>query len=176
MEFMDVIQKRKSIRKFTEDVVPDDIIEKLLETARLAPTWANMQGVRFVVVKDPEKLEKVKSAISQGWVKGAKTIIVVCIEPRKSGKNTNGLEYYTVDAAICAEHIVLACTNFNLGCCWVGFFKEEDVISALNIPKRTRVIALLPIGYPAADAKPVERKSLSEIAFRDEYGKKWEKS
>ncbi|MHA1341486.1 MAG: nitroreductase family protein [Promethearchaeota archaeon] len=173
MDFEDVIRKRRSIRRFKENKVPDEIIKDILEAARLAPTWANMQGVRFIVVDEKDKLEELKAAINQRWTKTAPCFIVACIEPRKSGKNKNGLEYFTVDAAICMEHIILAATNKGLGTCWIGYFDEEQTKKILKIPKRTRVIAMTPIGYPDQEPKPQDRKSLEEIAFRNEYGNKW---
>jgi len=173
MEFYEVIKKRRSIRKFKNEKIPDEMLERILESARLAPTWANMQGVRFIIIDNPEQLEKIKDAIGQNWTKSAPYFITVCIEPRKSGKNKNGLEYFMVDAAICMEHIILAATNEGLGTCWIGYFDEDKIKQILNIPKKVRVIALTPIGIPDQEPKTQERKKLEEIVFKNNYEQKW---
>ncbi len=69
MEFYNVIEKRKSVRRFKPDLVPMDTIKKILNAARMAPTWANMQGVKFIVVNDKETVEKVGIAVGQKWAK-----------------------------------------------------------------------------------------------------------
>ncbi|MCP4763280.1 MAG: nitroreductase [archaeon] len=169
---MDVIKKRRSIRKFTDEKVPEEILERILEAGRLSPTWSNQQGIRYIVVREKENVEKVAEGIGQKWTKYANTFIVVCIKPKDSGK-CGDIQYFTVDAAIGMEHIVLAATNEGLGTCWTGFFNEEVIKEALAIPKRVRIVAITPIGYSMYTPRPQERKPLSEIAFREKFKESW---
>ncbi|MHA1821115.1 MAG: nitroreductase family protein [Promethearchaeota archaeon] len=173
MEFKEVIKARRSIRNFKEKPVPDEIISEILESARLAPTWANMQGVRHIVVKDPAKVKKISKAIGQKWTERAPCFIIVAISPRDSGKNMNGLEYYPVDAAIHMEHIILAATEKGLGTCWIGYFNEKEVKNILEIPSKIRVIGITPLGYPNEKPNPQKRKPMSEISFRDKWTNPW---
>ena len=170
MDFTKVIKSRRSIRKFTADPIPEEKIHRVLEAARLCPTWANKQGVRYIVVQNSEKVEKLREAIQQKWTKTTSVFIVVCIDPRKSGKNKNNLEYFMVDAAIGFTHMVLAATNEGLGTCWVGWFDEEAIQAILEIPKKVRVIGVTPLGFPDYTPKPQQRLPLSEIVFEERYG------
>jgi len=165
--------KKRSTRKLKENRVPDEIIKDILDAVKLTPTWANMQGVRFIIVDEKDKLEGLKAAINQSWIKSVSCFIVACIEPRKSGINKNGLEYYTFDAAIYMEQIILAAIDKGLSASWIGYFDEEQTKKILNIPKRTKVIAITPIGYIDQELQPQDRKSLEEIVFRNEYGNRW---
>ena len=108
MDFTEVIKSRRSIRKFTDEPISDEILERILDAGRLAPTWANLQGTRYIVVKNPDKVKAVAEATGQKWVFDAPMFIVATISPKHSGKNKNGLEYYMLDVGICFEHIILA--------------------------------------------------------------------
>jgi len=170
MDFTEVIKNRRSHRKFTEDIVDDEIIERVIEAARLAPTWSNMQGARYIVVKNKTQIKEIADAYKQKWIEHVPMLIVVCIAPNKSGKNINGLEYFTVDAAICMEHIVLAATNEGLGTCCIGLFNEEKIKEVLSIPEKVRVIALTPLGYSKYTPREQIRKPIEQICFSEKYG------
>ncbi|GAB4316196.1 MAG: nitroreductase family protein [Promethearchaeota archaeon] len=173
MEFVEVVRRRRSVRKFEPKPVPDDAIERILEAARLAPSWANMQGVRYVVVREPDRVAALADAIGQKWTKGAPTFVVACCAPKDSGKNKNGLEYFPVDVAIGMEHVMLAATNEGLGSCWIGWFDEEGVRKALDVPEKVRVVAITPLGYPAKEPGSQKRLPLEKIAFREKFGEPW---
>ncbi|MHA2017569.1 MAG: nitroreductase family protein [Promethearchaeota archaeon] len=170
MEFNDVILKRRSIRKFKQDPVQDEKIRKIIEAARLAPTWSNKQGVRYIIIKDQNTIKEIANATTQKWTENVPMFIIVCISPVNSGKNMNNLEYFTVDAAICMEHIILAATNEGLGTCWIGWFDEEKIKELLSVPDKTRIIALTPLGYSDYTPREQNRKSLDKICFSEKYG------
>ena len=139
MDFTDVIQTRRSHRKFNEDKVPEDVLKRIFDATILAPTWSNKQGVRYIVVDKPEQKEKVAEA-GQKWLKNAPMIIVAYINPKNSGINTNQLPYFTVDVAISLHQFILAATNEGLGTCWIGFFDEEKTKKVLNLPDNERIL------------------------------------
>ena len=87
MEFNDVILKRRSIRKFKQDPVQDEKIKKIIEAARLAPTWSNKQGVRYIIIKDQNTIKEIANATTQKWTENVPMFIIVCISPVNSGKN-----------------------------------------------------------------------------------------
>ena len=169
MDFVDLVKARKSVRRYKPDPVPRDVVKRVLEAAILAPTWANMQGVRYVVVADPAAVAAVKEGIGQKWVASAPSFIVATSHEGASGKNKNGLPYYMLDVGICFQQLVLAATNEGLGTCWIGYFDENVVKTALNVPPKQRVIAITPIGYPDGEAKDTTRKPMQEVAFLDRF-------
>jgi nitroreductase len=165
MEFYEVVRKRRSCRVYKTDIPEDDKVNRILEAARLAPTWANMQGMHYIVVKDPETVKRVWKAVGQEqkFVE-APMFVVGVISESGSGKNLNGLEYFPLDCGICFEHLILAATAEGLATCWIGWFNETKVKEILEIPKKYRVLALTPLGYPVKEkGEVVERKSLEEI-------------
>lgn len=175
MDIFEVIRDRRSIRKYRDIPVEREKIEQVLEAARQAPSWKNMQCWRFLVLEDAAKKQAVlgafpddnpgKKAISQ-----APVVIVVCADPAESGVE-NGVEYYIADTAIAFAHLCLSAHALGLGTCWMGWYDEAAIASALGIPGRYRVVGVTPLGYPDQEPKPRPRKELGEIAFFDDWGK-----
>jgi len=180
MKFIDVIESRKSTRTYCDKEVEDDKIEYVFECARLAPSWANGQCWRFIVVRDKEKIKSLsKTSIVNRWLRKVPIIIVACGDPTSSGVN-NGIDYFAVDVSIAMEHIILAATDVDLGSCWIAAFDEKKVKEILEIPNRIRVVALTPLGYPAQKsgisdktikmlARSKKRKNLNEIVRYDKW-------
>ncbi len=171
MDFTEVIKTRRSHRKFTEEKVPEEILRRIMDAAFLAPTWSNKQGVRYIVVDDSEQLKKLGEA-GQKWISEAPMAIVVFIEPKNSGVNTNGLEYFPVDAAICLQQLILAATNEGLGTCWIGYFDEEKTKVVLKLPDKARVIGMTPLGFSRYAPRDIERQSYEKTVYRNEFQKK----
>jgi nitroreductase len=156
MEFIDVIKTRNSVREYSQRPVEEEKITYILEVARLAPSTSNRQCWRFIIIKQKDTIEQIaKTSVINRWLKTAPVMIVCCADPTESVR-VNSLEYYPVDAAIAIEHLILAATDVGLGTCWIAGFQEEKVKTLLEIPKRIRIIALTPLGYP------VERKGIVE--------------
>ena len=180
MEFTDVIKARSSVREYSDRPVEADTITAVLECARLAPSWANKQCWRFIVITNKDTIEYIaKSSIINRWLKTAPVLIVACADPVESDSH-NSLEYYTVDVSIAVDHLILAATDRGLGTCWVAGFNEEKIKELLEIPKRIRIVALTPLGYPADKKGLVEqitktllkakkRKSLDEIVHYEQW-------
>lgn len=150
MEFMDVIRKRKSTRSYKDADVEEEKLNQLFEAARLAPSWANKQCWKYIIVNDKEKIQKLAAGFINSWMKNVKLVIVACADPKKSGSK-NGMDYFLVDVAISMEHLILAATDLGLGTCWIGGFDEKTVKEILNLPERIKVVALTPVGYPSDD-------------------------
>jgi nitroreductase len=158
MDFKDVVNARSSVRSYSNRDVEPAKIERVLEFARLAPSWANKQCWGFVVVTEPGKIEALAKAAgpTNRWVSKVPVIIAACGDPAESGTR-DGIEYFAVDVAIAMEHLILAATELGLGTCWIGYFKEAKVKEILEIPENMRVVALSPVGYPAGKAGIQER-------------------
>jgi nitroreductase len=181
MEFLELVKARRSVRTYSNRTVEDEKIQQILESARLAPSWANKQCWSFIMVKDRDKAAAVSktAGIANRWITNAPVIIVACGDPGKSGSR-GGITYYAVDVAIALEHLVLAATELGLGTCWIGYFDEKKVKDILGIPERIRVVALMPVGYPAERAglhegvtrlvvRSKNRKDLEEIVHYDAW-------
>jgi nitroreductase len=91
-------------------------------------------------------------------------VIVVCANPTESDVE-NGIEYFVADTAIAFEHLCLAAHALGLGTCWMGWYDEALIKSALAIPAGIRIVGITPLGYPDQEPKPRPRKELGEIAY-----------
>ncbi len=161
MEFMDVIRTRRSIRRYKPDPVPDEVLNQILEAARLAPSGGHRQPWHFIVVKEEETKRRLGVP---SWAAEAPVIIVGCTDPEVSPR------WHIVDLSIAFEHIVLAAANFGLGTCWIGCLgADENVKEVLGIPRHMKVVALTPLGYPDEVPGPKVRKSLSEIVHYERF-------
>lgn len=181
MDFLELVRTRRSIRAYQDRPVEEEKLTRILEAARLAPSWANKQCWSFVVVRDGQLIEEVaKSAgIGHRFLRDAPVIVAVCADPVVSG-HRNDMDYFLVDAAITMEHLVLAATELELGTCWIVGFDENKVKAVLGVPIDQRVVALTPVGYPGDDGglgnrlrKAVvgasERKPMEELVHWDRW-------
>jgi nitroreductase len=171
MDFYDVVKKRRSIRKYKSDPIPDKILERIIEAGRIAPSAKNIQPWRFVIVKDPATKKKVAEASrNQHWIADADVILVGCIlEDIAWGRMGGYMSSGPVDLAIAMDHMILAAANEGLGTCWIGAFVEQDVKKILGIPDKVKVMALTPLGSPAEDPQDRGRKPIDEIVSYDSY-------
>jgi nitroreductase len=171
MEFYELIKKRKSVRKYKSDPIPDDVLNRILEAGRIAPSAKNIQPWRFIVIKDPELKKKIgKASRDQTWIADADVILVGCILEKIAWGRLGGyMSSGPVDLAIALEHMILAAANEGLGTCWIGAFVEKDVKSILQVPDDVKIIALTPIGYPAEEPEDRGRKELKEIISYDTF-------
>lgn len=176
MDIFQVIRDRRSIRKYKEIPVEAEKIEQILDAARLAPSWKNLQCWYFLVINEQEQKNALLEALPESnpgtkAIATAPVVIVVCADPLKSGVE-NGIEYYIADTAIAFEHICLAAHALGLGTCWMGWFDENSIRKALNIPDTIKVVGLTPLGYSDQEPKARPRKELSEITFYNQWDKK----
>lgn len=171
MEFYETVAARRSIRKYKQDAVPRETLTRILEAARLAPSWCNRQCHRYIVVSDSatRKMlgELVENPSAECYEK-APYALVLCAEPSDSGFSS-GKEYYLVDCGVSMEHLVLAATAEGLGTCWVGNFRENPVRNLLGIPHEVKVVGITPLGVPdeAPEARP--RTELDRIVFENAW-------
>ena len=175
MEFSEVIRTRRSVRKFSDKEIPEDVITRVMDSARIAPSGNNRQPWSFVVVRDPERRQKIASACyNQSYVAKAPVVVVCCAQPYPNRYEPWEESSYMADAIIAIDHLVLAARNEGLGACWVGAVGEQGVKEAVNIPDPVKVLIVVPLGYPESETafnENCNRKALSEICFKEEYGK-----
>lgn len=157
MDVFEAIQKRRSIRAYKDQPIPEETLQKILEAGRLAPSAANRQEYKFIVVRDKERKKELAAACNnQSFIGDAAVVIVGCtLNPER--------RYSFVDVAIALDHMTLVAASEGLGTCWIGAFSEEKVKALLNIPEKVQVVCILPIGVPAREGVPRNRKSKEEL-------------
>jgi nitroreductase len=165
----DAIRERRSVRAYQSKPVPDDKLANVLETARLAPSAANRQLWKFIVVKDPTKRKALAHAAASQYFVGEAPVIIAAVALQPDRMMSCGVPTYAVDLAIAVDHMTLAAIDEGLGTCWIGAFSQEEVRQILNIPKHYKVVTLLPLGFPADSPKAKSRKSLEEIICYDTF-------
>ena len=155
MSLLEVIFKRRSIRRYKRQPIPDDVLKNILEAGRLAPSANNLQPWHFIVVTDQKLKEGLISGIWNRFIKDAPVVIVGCGDKRS--------KWSTVDVAIALENMVIAAAAQGVGSCWIGDFDEGKVKSLLNIPNHLKVVAMITLGYPDEEPEMPSKKRLEEI-------------
>lgn len=151
--FSELARARYSLRKFSSEPVEKEKLDMVLEAARLAPTAVNFQPQKIVVINDEEVLERLRECTKYCF--NAKTVILVCYDKERAwARSADGVNFGDTDAAIAVTHMMLQAADIGLGTTYVGAFDPEKLRKAMNIPDKYIPAALLPIGYPAEDAKP----------------------
>jgi nitroreductase len=170
MEFSDLIQKRYSVRAYKPDPVEDDKLQAILEAARLAPTAANRQPIRVLVVRTEEREDALRRVYGRDWFVRAPLVLCVCgVEAEAWVRRHDGKHYLDVDAAIVMDHIVLAATDQGLGTCWIAAFDPDAAREVLELPEHVEPIVFTPLGYPDDQPGPKKRKALNELVKYDRW-------
>lgn len=173
MDILKTIKNRRSIRAFKSQNVPVEIVEKLIDAARWAPSAGNIQPWEFIIVRKLEiKRSLAEAALNQKFIIEAPVVFVVCADEKRSslGYGVRGKTLYCIqDTAAAAQNIHLSAQSFGLGTCWIGAFAEEAVRKILQIPDEVRPVAIIPIGYPAESPSPRNRRAVSQIVHYETF-------
>ncbi|MDD5093910.1 MAG: nitroreductase family protein [Dehalococcoidia bacterium] len=180
MELMQAILERRSVRRFKSDPVSDELINTVLEAGRWAPSWANTQCWRFIVVRDDRVKDLISEAVHSAnpaskAIRNAPVTIVICGELKKAGYyhgdvTTDKGDWFMFDTALATQNMALAAHSLGLGTVIVGLFDAQKVAQVMEVPSTAQVVALLPLGYPEGKPTGPSRKGLSDIVFHDRYG------
>jgi len=169
MRVKEAINLRKSIRKYQDKEISEEIINELLDAARKAPSAKNTQSHRYFIVKDKDIKDKLtkQGAFKQPFVNDAPLIIICCTDPSQYPKSADvdetPIHYAYIDLAIAASFLVLRATELGLGTVFVAWIYRDKIKEILNIPKNYIIPFVIPVGYPAEDPIPKPRKDLKEI-------------
>lgn len=166
MNFLELAQKRHSIRSYTSEPVSQEKIDYILECARIAPSAVNFQPWHFYIARSEEVLQKIRQSYPREWFSSAPHIIVCCIQHNESWhRPTDQKDHGDIDIAIAVEHICLAATEQSLGTCWVCNFDAQFLHEQLHLPENEEPAVLIPFGHPNPnkEVKPTPRKELQEI-------------
>lgn len=179
MEVLEAIKSRRSIRRYKTTPVDDQTMELVLEAARWAPSWANTQCWRLIVVRDAATKDKLVTTLTATnpaleAISNAPVVIVACAELEKSGYYHGGPvtdkgDWFMFDVALAMQNLVLAAHSLGLGTVHVGLFDAKKAADILSLPSGFCVVEMTPLGYPDHEPGPRPRKELSEIVFYDKY-------
>lgn len=163
MTFLELAKARYSIRSFQDRPIEKEHMDKIMEAGHVAPTACNYQPQKIYIAQSEDARKKLAAVCRCTF--DAPVILVVCYDRNLDWKNKlqPGYESGETDAAIVCTHMMLEAAELGIGSCWVGYFNAQTVSEALGLPENLTVSALLPMGYPAADAKPLPLHS----QFRD---------
>lgn len=186
MDVMQAIQGRRSIRKFKPDAVSDETLNTVLEAARQAPSWANTQCWRFIVITEPDVKDKLARCFlsrdptheNRGAVavRTAPVTIVACAEKKKSGFSLAGTpqtakgDWNMYDVGLAMQNLVLEAYALGLGTVHIGLFDHKKVEEVLGVPEDMEVISFTPLGYPDETPDQRPRKALTELVSYNRYG------
>ena len=171
MDFYQAVTARRSVRAYRPDPVPDDVFNRVMDAARLAPSAKNIQPWKFIIVRDAQlRAELATACNNQQYLAQAPIVICGCAIESICYRGMGGYwNSWAVDLSIALEHIMLAAAAEGLGTCWIGSFKEAEVRRLLQVPEDVKIVALTPLGYPAQEPKARPRKALSDITCAERY-------
>lgn len=168
---LDLLQSRRSIRRYRPEPVPEEMLQQILEAGRWAPSASNRQPWAFIVVRDPEVRRRVAQNAAYYFVRWAHVedaplLIVLCGDAR----NAIYRQFLREDVALAGCQMMLQAAALGLGTCWVGGLDRKAIADILKLPAHTEVIGLLTVGFPAENPLPPPRKDLAEVVHYDVYG------
>ena len=185
MDFQDVVRKRRSIRHFLDRDVPDEMILKMLDAARWAPTGGNLQPWEFIIIRNKNNREKLVSATyigymaktgkPQRWILEAPVIIATCVNLKRAfaryGSGELTRTNVLMDGAAAIENLLLTAVDLGLAACWVSGFDQEEMAAILKIPEGMKVLALIPVGYSDRIPGKPPRLDPEDFTYYESYGR-----
>ena len=178
-ETMKTILDRRSIRRYQDKAIPDDILAGVFEAARWAPSWANAQPWEIVAVRDRKIKEKIQQTVSPRnpsflALVSAPVLLVVCGQLKRSGYYNDSYptkfgDWFMYDLGLATGNICLAAHECGLGTVIVGLFDHDRVGEIINLPANHEVLVLVPLGYPDHAPKPPRRREVGEFVHDDSF-------
>ena len=162
MDVYEAIRARRSVRSYRSDAVPEEVLKRILEAARLAPSARNRQEWRFVAVTDGEKIAALAEAANgQSFVAEAPVVLAFCAT--RMHVMGCGVDAGVVDTSIPFSYVTLAAVAEGLGTCWLGAFDQERVRELLGAPDDVLVVGITPLGYPAETPPARSRRPFDQV-------------
>ena len=164
MDALEAIQKRASVREYARKTIPFDILSKIVDAGRLAPTARGVEPWEFVVITDESIKRKIADIADTGRfiAESAACIAVFCKETK----------YYLDDGCAATENILIAATAFGIGACWVAGDKKPycpQISQLLGVPAEYKLISMISLGYPKGEVKPHKKRELKVVLHRERF-------
>jgi len=165
MSCIDKILTRRSVRRYKNESVSEEILDKILEAGRQSPSAANRQPWHFIIVTDQHVKNKLGSGLFNRFIKSSAFTIIGVYTPKDPISNRWG----QIDTTIAMQSMVIAAHVQGIGSCWIGAFNEEKVKETLDIPEEAKVVAILSFGIPAEEPGQKRKKSKEKIYHYDRW-------
>lgn len=163
MNFLEIAKSRYSVRDYTSQKVEQEKLEKILFAAHVAPTAANLQPVRLIIVQEDEGLNKIGKAAN---LYGAPLAIIVCSEHTKAWTRPfDRKQTVDIDASILTDHMMIEATELGLGSVWICYFKPDVIKKEFQLPDTLEPINILAIGYSNENPADPERHATQRISL-----------
>lgn len=171
MDFEKLILNRYSCRHYSDQEIEENILAKVLEAARLAPTAANRQPFQVIIIQTENQSDALLKIYPKEWFVQPPLILCVCAQPDLGWQRRkyDQQSYAVVDAAIVVDHITLQAADVGLGTCWIGDFDPQAARDFLGLPDQVEPVAFTPLGYPLDQPGPKKRKDLSDLVRYDTW-------
>jgi nitroreductase len=175
MELDKAIQSRTSVRKFKSKKPDWQLIVECINAARYAPMAGGSYTLKFILVDDPETIQKLADCAQQDFIAQAQYVVVVCSNPSrtKNAYGRRGEMYCKQQAGAAIQNFLLKIEESGLSTCWIGHFTEDEIKRGLKIPEDIDVEALFPIGYEYEKKRTRKAKiDLDNILYFNKYKQK----
>ena len=167
MEFMELAQTRYSVRAYESTPVEEEKLEQVLEAAVVAPTAANRQPFRLIVISTEGREAELQRIYGRKWFTQAPLIICACAVPDEGWVRMAGKPSVDEDVTLAMDYLILAAHSLGLGTCWIAAFDPAAARDVLGLPDGVEPIAFTPLGYPADQPRPKKRKDMSDLVRYD---------
>ncbi|RKI93091.1 nitroreductase [Parablautia intestinalis] len=165
MDFIEIAKKRYSVRGYQDKKVEEEKLEKILEAAHVAPTAANLQPIRLIVVQSREGLAKIGKGAN---LYGAPLAVIVCADHGKAWvRPFDKKQTADIDASILTDHMMLQATELGLGSVWICYFKPDVISREFGLPDDLEPVNILAVGYSDEEAADPERHSQTRIPMEE---------
>ncbi len=179
-ELLEIIKGRRSIRKYEDRPVPDELLSTILEAIKWAPSWTNCQCWEIIVVKNRVAKEKLQATLPEKGNPAKKAmveapvVLAVCAKTKTSGyykglETTKFGDWFMYDLGIATQNLCLAAHALGLGTVIVGLFDHEGAKQVLNVPKAYELVTMIPLGYPAKTGKAPKRRDIKDFTHHDMF-------
>lgn len=178
-DLMQIIKERRSIRRYQDREVPEEMLHQILESIRWAPSWANTQCWEVIVIRDDGVREAVTDTLPQTnparkGLATARLVLVMCAKKQSAGfykgkGATKHGDWFMFDLGLATQNICLVVHNLGLGTVVVGMFDHDRAKKILKLGEEYEVVAILPIGFPAKDSPAPKRREISEFTHYDTF-------
>jgi nitroreductase len=170
--FIDIAKSRYSCRNYKADVVPEEMLNKIFEAFRVAPSAVNYQPCHIIVIKEQSNKEKIFESYQREWVK-APVILIACVDHSLSWKRKDGKDHADIDISIAVDHLIIQATELGLATCWVCNFDRQLLADNFDLPDNIEPVVIIPLGFPNDQSDPerhsVKRKPVAEFVHLEKF-------
>jgi nitroreductase len=178
-DLMDIIKGRRSVRKYQDKGVPEEALNKILESVKWSPSWANTQCWEIIVIRDPKVKERLQDILPKSnpaakHLAEAPVILALCAKLGSSGYykgegTTKFGDWFMFDLGIAAQSICLTAYDLGIGTVVVGLFEHDKVAKELGVPEGYDLVSLIPLGYPTKESGAPKRREIGEFVHYDKF-------